>query len=144
MKIVVTGGAGYIGSMLVSDLLDSGHKVTVIDNLIYNQTSISHLIGNKNLEFVFKDIRNVSNIKNYYEYTKIFQKKDDFSFQKASVRDFRIRIQKRFPVLFLCEEHYGFYDHVKVITDLFTLHFWVQKRLKVNRISSFGLINNFL
>ena len=66
MKIVVTGGAGYIGSMLVSDLLDSGHKVTVIDNLIYNQTSISHLIGNKNLEFVFKDIRNVSNIKNYY------------------------------------------------------------------------------
>jgi nucleoside-diphosphate-sugar epimerase len=66
VKIVVTGGAGYIGSMLVSDLLNSGHKVTVIDNLIYNQTSISHLIGNKNLEFVFKDIRNVSNIKNYY------------------------------------------------------------------------------
>lgn len=66
MKIVVTGGAGYIGSMLVSDLLNSGHKVTVIDNLTYNQTSISHLIGNKNLEFVFKDIRNVSDIKNYY------------------------------------------------------------------------------
>ena len=66
MKIVVTGGAGYIGSVLVSDLLNSGHKVTVIDNLIYNQTSISHLIGNKNLEFVFKDIRNISDVKNYY------------------------------------------------------------------------------
>jgi len=66
MKIVVTGGAGYIGSVLVSDLLNSGHKVTVIDNLIYNQTSLAHIIGNKNLEFVFKDIRNVSDIKKYY------------------------------------------------------------------------------
>ncbi len=66
MNIVVTGGAGYIGSVLVLDLLNSGHKVTVIDSLIYNQTSIAHLIGNKNLEFVFKDIRNISDIKSYY------------------------------------------------------------------------------
>lgn len=66
MNIVVTGGSGYIGSVLVPDLLNSGHKVTVIDNLIYNQTSMAHLIGNKNLEFVFKDIRNISDIKSYY------------------------------------------------------------------------------
>ena len=66
MKIVVTGGAGYIGSVLVSDLLNSGHNVTVIDNLMYNQTSLAHLVRNRNLDFVFKDIRNISEIRNYY------------------------------------------------------------------------------
>jgi nucleoside-diphosphate-sugar epimerase len=39
MRILVTGGAGYIGSILVPTLLSKGHMVTVVDNLIYRQTS---------------------------------------------------------------------------------------------------------
>ena len=69
-NILVTGGAGYIGSILVPKLLDSGHKVTVIDNFMYNQTSLASLVSNKNLEIVFGDVRDYSLI------TKFISKSD--------------------------------------------------------------------
>ena len=37
LKILVIGGAGYLGSTLVLELLDFGHQVTVVDNFIYKQ-----------------------------------------------------------------------------------------------------------
>ena len=40
MNILVTGGSGYLGSIIVPDLLSGGHAVTVIDNFMYNQTSL--------------------------------------------------------------------------------------------------------
>lgn len=40
LKILVTGGAGYIGSVLTRVLLDRGHRVTVLDNFLYNQASL--------------------------------------------------------------------------------------------------------
>ena len=57
MKILVTGGAGYIGSVLVPNLLDQGHEVTVIDNFIFKQTSLASSIRKENLHLVFGDVR---------------------------------------------------------------------------------------
>ena len=39
MKILITGGAGYLGSVITEKLLSKGYEVTVLDNLMYNQTS---------------------------------------------------------------------------------------------------------
>ena len=58
MKILVTGGAGYIGSMLVPELLNLNHKVTVVDNFMFKQTSLNNLCANENFEIINADIRN--------------------------------------------------------------------------------------
>ena len=67
MKILITGGAGYKGILLTEKLLNLGHKVTILDNFMYDYESILHLIKNKNLEILKFDIRNINEsiIKNY-------------------------------------------------------------------------------
>ena len=57
-KILVTGGAGYIGSKLVTKLLDLNFRVTVLDSLKYTSRSINHLFNNKNFYFYKGDVRN--------------------------------------------------------------------------------------
>lgn len=55
--VLVTGGAGYLGSVLCEHLLDKGYKVIVVDNLMYRQQSLFHLCSNTNFVFVFGDVR---------------------------------------------------------------------------------------
>lgn len=62
MKILVTGGAGYIGSMLTPMLLEAGHQVTVIDNFMFKQASLNHLCSYQNFDVVNGDIRNEKHI----------------------------------------------------------------------------------
>jgi nucleoside-diphosphate-sugar epimerase len=56
-NILVTGGAGYLGSTMVPDLLNVGHKVTVIDNFMFQQSSLNHVCNNPNFSIVKGDIR---------------------------------------------------------------------------------------
>lgn len=56
-NILVTGGAGYLGSTMVPDLLAAGHKVTVLDNFMYGQNSLAHVCHNPNFHVVRGDVR---------------------------------------------------------------------------------------
>ena len=62
-KILITGGAGYIGSMLCTKLLEEGHIVTAIDLLKYDKGSLNHLYFHKNFKLICDDIRKVSLMK---------------------------------------------------------------------------------
>jgi len=57
MKILVTGGAGYIGSVLVPRLLQEGHDVIALDNFMYNQSSLLDVCYNDKLTIVRGDTR---------------------------------------------------------------------------------------
>ena len=57
-KVLITGGAGYLGSVLAETLLNNGYCVTVFDNLMYKQTSLLHLCDNKNFNFIKGDVTN--------------------------------------------------------------------------------------
>jgi len=56
-NILVTGGAGYLGSVMVPKLLELGHKVTVLDSFMYQQHSLSECCSNDNFDIVRGDCR---------------------------------------------------------------------------------------
>lgn len=70
-KSLVTGGAGYKGILLVKHLLDLGHHVTLVDNFMYGFDSVLHLSGEKNLEIIKLDIRNIES-RDLLKYDTVF------------------------------------------------------------------------
>tara|TARA_Y100000022_G_scaffold147923_1_gene129647 strand:- start:398 stop:1333 length:936 start_codon:yes stop_codon:yes gene_type:complete len=57
-NILLTGGAGYIGSVLTKYLLDKDYNVTIVDNHMYDQFSLGHLLPHKKLKVIVEDVRN--------------------------------------------------------------------------------------
>lgn len=62
-KILITGGGGYIGSMLATELVNLKYEVTVIDQLKYDKSSLDHLYFNKNFKFINEDVRSLKILK---------------------------------------------------------------------------------
>jgi nucleoside-diphosphate-sugar epimerase len=56
-KVLITGGAGYLGSVMTGHLLEKGFKVTCLDNLMYRQRSLTAYAHNPDFDFKFGDVR---------------------------------------------------------------------------------------
>jgi nucleoside-diphosphate-sugar epimerase len=63
MKVLITGGAGYLGSTLTEHLLKEGYEVTVFDNLMYKQLSLLHLFKKPGFKFIKGDVRNTEQLR---------------------------------------------------------------------------------
>ena len=64
-KILITGGAGYIGSMLSTYLVNEGYQVTVIDKFDFSKSSLNHLRFHNNFRLIYGDVRLTSILKKY-------------------------------------------------------------------------------
>ncbi len=60
LRVLVTGGSGYLGSVVVGHLLNQGYEVTVLDNLFYNQHSLFQYCAHDSFDFIFGDVRDES------------------------------------------------------------------------------------
>ncbi len=73
MNIVITGGSGFVGSYLCEKLINDGHKIIVIDNLLTGSTeNINDLLNNENFSFIEQDVQNHIEIEDKVDYVLHF------------------------------------------------------------------------
>jgi dTDP-glucose 4,6-dehydratase len=73
MNIVITGGSGFVGSYLCEKLINDGHEIIVVDNILTGSTeNINHLMHNENFSFIEHDVQNHIEIENKVDYVLHF------------------------------------------------------------------------
>ncbi len=60
MKVLVTGGAGYVGAPVVAELQDAAHEVTVLDSLLHEQADVAELLRSRGVRLVVADVRDAA------------------------------------------------------------------------------------
>lgn len=106
-RVAVTGGAGFIGSHLIDNLLKRGNKVVCIDNLITgNRENIKHHMNNENFEFIYYDVS-----KPFYTDIKIdfvfhfASPASPIDYQKYPIQTLKVGGLGTHNMLGLCKEH---------------------------------------
>lgn len=61
-SVLITGGAGYLGSVITDELLKTGYSVTCYDNLMYSQKNIPPFFNNPNFDFIYGDVRDTKKL----------------------------------------------------------------------------------
>ena len=131
-KILITGGAGYIGSMLCTKLINFGYQVTVVDLLKYNKSSLNHLYFYKNFKLIVGDIRNKKLMKKLIKKNDFIiplaglvgaplcdkYKKDAISTNLKSIKTLRKIVTSKNKIIFLTSNSgYGIGEKNKFCTE---------------------------
>lgn len=105
LNILLTGGAGFIGSHLSEKLLEDGHKVIVIDNLCSsNKSNIEHLIERENFDFQEQDLLNEIQIKDDLDYVLHFASRaSPDNYQKHPIHTMRTNSEGTLKLLELAD-----------------------------------------
>lgn len=112
MKILVTGGAGFIGSHLCDLLLSEGHSVVAVDNLILGRKeNIFHLLNRNDFSFIEEDLLNLSALRRVFEsgnFDMVYHLAANSDIQKGSkdpTVDYNLTFNTTFNVLQCMREH---------------------------------------
>ena len=112
MKILVTGGAGFIGSHLDDALIARGHHITVVDNLVLGRKeNIAHLMDNPNFKFVEADILDADAMHKLFEegsFEMVYHLAANSDIQKGGkdpLVDYQLTFNTTFQILQLLKEY---------------------------------------
>ena len=111
MKILVTGGAGFIGSHLDDALIERGHIITVVDNLVLGRKeNIEHLIGGPNFRFIEADLLDIEKMRSIFsdgKFDMVYHLAANSDIQKGGkdpMVDYNLTFNTTFYVLQLLKE----------------------------------------
>ena len=111
MNILVTGGAGFIGSHLDDALIAKGHQLTIVDNLVLGRKeNIEHLIGNPNFRFIEADLLDMPKMREIfaeYKFDMVYHLAANSDIQKGGkdpMVDYNLTFNTTFNVLQLLKE----------------------------------------